>query len=272
MLKNIKKIISSTVLLFVVFACSTVPITGRRQVKIFPSSTMQSQSFSAYKDFLNQNKLSTNQEQTALVKRVGQRIQAAVEQYMAEQKLSDRLKGFQWEFNLVESKDINAWCMPGGKVVVYTGIIPVCKDEAGLAVVMGHEIAHAIAEHGDERASQAAIAQIAMVAGSVAVDQKPTLTNQLILQAAGAATQLGLLKYSRVQESEADHIGLIFAALAGYNPSEAPNFWQRMATATGKQQAPEYLSTHPSHETRISDLNKWQAEAYQYYNRSKFAN
>jgi predicted Zn-dependent protease len=268
----LKKIIVSTTLLLIVFACSTVPITGRRQVKIFPSSTMQSQSFAAYKDFLNQNKLSTNQEQTVLVKRVGQRIQAAVEQYMAEQKLSDRLKGFQWEFNLVESKDVNAWCMPGGKVVVYTGIIPVCKDEAGLAVVMGHEIAHAIAEHGDERASQSAIAQVAMIAGSVAVDQKPTLTNQLILQAAGAATQLGLLKYSRIQESEADHIGLIFAALAGYNPSEAPNFWQRMATATGKQQAPEYLSTHPSHETRISDLNKWQAEAYQYYNRSKFAN
>lgn len=266
------KIITSLTLLFVAFACSTVPITGRKQVKIFPASTMQSQSSSAYRDFLSQNQLSSNQEQTALVKRVGQRIQAAVEQYMVEQRISDRLKGFQWEFNLIESKDVNAWCMPGGKVVIYTGILPVCKDEAGLAVVMGHEIAHAIAEHGSERASQAAIAQVAMVAGSMAVQQKPTLTNQLILQAAGAATQLGLLKYSRVQESESDHIGLIFSSLAGYNPSEAPIFWERMATATGKQQAPEYLSTHPSHETRIGDLKKWQGEAFQYYHRSKFAN
>ncbi len=268
----LQKTLISTAILFIAVACSTVPITGRRQFKVFPSSTMQAQSFTAYKEFLSQNKLSTNQEQAALVRRVGQRIQAAVEQYMAEKKLTDRLNGFQWEFNLVESKDVNAWCMPGGKVVVYTGILPVCKDEAGLAVVMGHEIAHAIAEHGDERASQAALTQVAMVAGSTAVQQKPTLTNQLILQAAGVATQLGLLKYSRVQESEADHIGLIFAALAGYNPSEAPNFWVRMSDATGAKQAPEYLSTHPSHQTRVADLQKWQQEALEYYNRSKFAN
>ncbi len=267
-----KKIITSITLAIILVACTTVPLTGRKQFKVFPASTMQSQSFSAYKEFLGQNKLSTNQQQADLVRRVGQRIQAAVEQYMAENKMSDRLSGFQWEFNLVDNNEVNAWCMPGGKVVVYTGIIPVCKDEAGLAVVMGHEIAHAVAEHGNERASQSALAQAAMIAGSVAVNQKPTLTNQLILQAAGAATQLGLLKYSRVQESEADRLGLLFAALAGYNPAEAPKFWERMAAATGKSQAPEYMSTHPSHDTRIADLQKWQAEALQYYNRSKFAN
>lgn len=266
-----KKIITAATLSAILVACSTVPLTGRKQVKIFPASTMQSQSFTAYKEFLGQNKITTNQEQINLVRKVGKRIQAAVEQYMAENNQSDRLSGFQWEFNVVESKDINAWCMPGGKVVVYTGIIPVCKDEAGLAVVMGHEIAHAIAEHGNERASQSALAQVAMVAGSVAVQQKPTLTNQLILQAAGAATQLGLLKYSRVQESEADRIGLLFAALAGYNPAEAPKFWQRMSAATGQSQTPEYMSTHPSHETRIADLEKWQPEAMQYYNRAKIA-
>lgn len=267
-----KKTIYLTFLLLVAIACTTVPITGRKQMTIFPNSTMQSQSFSAYKDFLGKNKLSTNQQQIDLVRKVGKRIQAAVEQYMAENNLSSKLAGFQWEFNVVESKDINAWCMPGGKVVVYTGIIPVCKDEAGLAVVMGHEIAHAIAEHGNERASQEAVAQAAMVAGSVAVSQKPTLTNQLILQAVGAATQLGLLKYSRTHESEADHIGLIFASLAGYNPAEAPKFWERMAAATGGSNTPEYLSTHPSHDTRIADLKKWQDEAMQYYNRAKVAN
>ncbi len=261
-----------TLLLLVAIACTSVPITGRKQLTIFPNSTMQSQSFSAYKEFLNTNKLTTNQQQIDLVKKVGKRIQAAVEQYMAEKNLSSRLSGFQWEFNVVESKDVNAWCMPGGKVVVYTGIIPVCKDEAGLAVVMGHEIAHAIAEHGNERASQQATAQIAMTAGSVAVSQKPTLTNQLILQAAGAVTQLGLLKYSRTHESEADRMGLVFAALAGYNPAEAPKFWERMAAATGGGNVPEYLSTHPSHETRIADLKKWQPEAMEYYNRAKVAN
>jgi predicted Zn-dependent protease len=268
----LKKTIVITTFLLVAMACGTVPITGRKQMTIFPNSTMQSQSFAAYQDFLGKNQLSKNQQHIDLVRKVGKRIQASVEQYMAEKNLSSKLSGFQWEFNVVESKDVNAWCMPGGKVVVYTGIIPVCKDEAGLAVVMGHEIAHAIAEHGNERASQEALAQVAMVAGSVAVQQKPTLTNQLILQAAGAATQLGLLKYSRTHETEADHIGLIFAALAGYNPAEAPKFWERMAAATGGSKTPEYLSTHPSHETRIADLKKWQPEALQYYNRAKIAN
>ncbi len=264
-----KKIILSLTTWLMVAACTSVPVTGRRQVNFIPASTMQSQSFSAYKEFLTQNKLSTNQDNVALVRRVGQRIQAAVEQYMAEKNMSDRLKGFQWEFNVVESKEVNAWCMPGGKVVVYTGIIPVCKDEAGLAVVMGHEIAHAIAEHGAERASQTMMVQAGMTVGAVAVQQNNTLTNQLILQAVGVGTQLGLLKYSRLHESEADKLGLIFAALAGYDPAEAPKFWERMQLATGKSNTPEYLSTHPSHDTRISDLKKWQAEAMTYYNRSK---
>jgi predicted Zn-dependent protease len=264
-----KKILVSLATLLIVAACTSVPVTGRRQVNFIPASQMQSQSFGAYKEFLSQNQLSTNQENIALVRRVGQRIQAAVEQYMAEKNMSDRLKGFQWEFNVVESKEVNAWCMPGGKVVVYTGIIPVCKDEAGLAVVMGHEIAHAIAEHGAERASQTILAQAGLTVGAVAVQQNNTLTNQLILQAVGVGTQLGLLKYSRLHESEADKLGLIFAALAGYDPAEAPKFWERMQLATGKSNTPEYLSTHPSHDTRISDLKKWQAEAMTYYNRSK---
>lgn len=246
-------------------ACSTVPITGRKQLSLIPQSEMLSMSYQQYDEFLKSNQLSTDQEKTAMVKRVGGRIQKAVETYFAQNNLSGYLRDFRWEFNLVESEEVNAWCMPGGKVVVYTGLLPVAQNEAGLAVVMGHEIAHAIAEHGNERMSQQLVAQMGGMALSAALQNKPEKTQALWMTAFGVGAQVGvLLPYSRTQESEADELGLIFMAMAGYNPNEAVNFWQRMSAGKGAS-VPEILSTHPSDQTRINNLKKLVPEAMKYY-------
>jgi predicted Zn-dependent protease len=191
-----------------------------------------------------------------------------VERYFHEHNLSGRLKGYKWEFNLVEDKEINAWCMPGGKVVVYTGILPVAKDETGLAVVMGHEIAHAVAQHGDERMSQALLAEMGGMALSLALSQNPSQTNDLYLAAYGAGATVGvLLPYSRLQESEADRLGLIFMAMAGYDPRAAVDFWKRMAASKKGGAAPEFLSTHPADSKRINNIEKLIPEAMSYYSR-----
>jgi predicted Zn-dependent protease len=251
--------------LVVLWACAKVPITGRNQLSLVPESEMQSMSYQQYDQFLKENKLSTDQENTAMVKRVGHRIQNAVESYMSTHKMADQLAGYEWEFNLVDSKDVNAWCMPGGKVVIYTGILPVTKDEQGLAVVMGHEIAHAVARHGSERMSQGLVAQGLGTALSAALASEPETTQQLWMTAFGVGAQVGvLLPFSRTQESEADHLGLIFMAMAGYDPHAAVPFWERMA-ASGGGKPPEFLSTHPSDETRIANLNKLMPEAMNFY-------
>jgi predicted Zn-dependent protease len=250
----------------VIVSCSTVPVTGRRQLNLVPQSQMLSMSFQEYGTFLQQNKVSTNQEQTALVKRVGGRIQGAVERYFAEKGISDQLSGYKWEFNLIESNEVNAWCMPGGKVVVYTGILPVTKDEDGLAVVLGHEIAHAVAQHGNERMSQGLLAQLGGMALNEALANKPEQTRQLWMTAFGAGVQVGaLLPFSRTQESEADHLGLIFMAMAGYDPQTAVPFWQRMAQLSAGKAPPEFLSTHPSDQSRIEKIKAELPEALQYY-------
>ncbi|MFZ2948296.1 MAG: M48 family metallopeptidase [Desulfuromonadaceae bacterium] len=237
-------------------ACSTVPITGRSHLNLIPGSSMLSMSAQQYGTFLKENKLSQNQQQAAMVKRVGARIQDAVERYFASTGLQDYLKNYKWEFNLVEDKQVNAWCMPGGKVVVYTGILPVARDDAGLAVVMGHEIAHAIAEHGNERMSQGLIAQLGGTALSTALATKPEATKQLWMSVYGVGAQYGaLLPYGRMQESEADHLGLVFMTMAGYDPNAAVTFWERMAAQKGGQ-APEFLSTHPSDATRIANIRR----------------
>ena len=249
-----------------IISCSTVPITGRKQLSLIPNSQMLSMSFQQYGDFLKSNKLSTNQEQTQMVKRVGGRIQGAVERYFAQKNMSAQLADYRWEFNLVESKEVNAWCMPGGKVVVYTGILPVTQTEAGLAVVMGHEIAHAVAQHGGERMSQELLAQLGGMALSTALDKEPEKTKQLWMGAYGLGAQFGaLLPYSRLHESEADHLGLIFMSMAGYNPNEAVTFWERMAASNKGQAPPEFMSTHPSDASRIEDLKKEIPEAMQYF-------
>lgn len=250
-----------------VYYCSTVPITGRSQLNLISSGEMNAMSFQQYDEFLKQNKLSTNTEQTAMVKRVGGRIQAAVEKYFADHNLSSELDGYKWEFNLVESPEVNAWCMPGGKVVVYTGILPITRDEAGLAVVMGHEIAHAVAQHGNERMSQQMLQQLGGVALSVALKNEPETTRNIFGAAYGIGTEVGvMLPFSRTHESEADHLGLIFMAMAGYDPNAAIDFWTRMAAQSGPK-PPEFLSTHPSDETRIADIRKELPEALKYYNK-----
>ena len=257
------------ILLFIVSACSTVPVTGRKQLSLIPNSTMLPMSFQQYDEFLKSHKASTNQEQTQLVKKVGFRIQKAVEEYFVQKNMSHQLKDYVWEFNLVESPEANAWCMPGGKVVVYTGILPMTENEAGLAVVMGHEIAHAIAAHGSERMSQGLAVQMGGIALSTALAEKPAQTQQLWMAAFGIGSQLGLmLPYSRLHESEADHLGLIFMAMAGYDPNNAIGFWQRMAQGKGGQAPPEFMSTHPASATRIQKIKTLIPEVMPYYKKA----
>lgn len=258
------------IVLILVSACGTVPVTGRKQLLLIPDSTMLPMSFQQYDEFMKSHKLSTNEEQTQLVKRVGLRIQKAVEAYFTEKNMSAQLKDYAWEFNLVDSEEVNAWCMPGGKVVVYTGILPITRDEAGLAVVMGHEIAHAIAAHGSERMSQGLAVQMGGVALSTALAEKPAKTQQLWMAAFGLGAQFGvMLPYSRLHESEADHLGLIFMAMAGYDPNQAIGFWERMAQGKGGQAPPEFMSTHPADETRIRKIKELIPEVMPYYKGSK---
>jgi predicted Zn-dependent protease len=246
-------------------SCSMVPLTGRRQLSLVSDADMLSTSFVQYDQFLKENKLSANTAQTNMVKEVGRRIQNAVTAYFDQNNLSQGLNGFAWEFNLIESKEVNAWCMPGGKVVVYSGILPVTQNETGLAVVMGHEIAHAVAKHSNERMSQALLAQLGGQTLAVALQQKPKQTQEIWMSLFGVGVQVGaMLPYSRLQEGEADHLGLIFMAMAGYDPNGAVEFWQRMSQNAGAK-PPEFLSTHPSDENRIRKIKSEIPEAMKYY-------
>jgi len=260
-----KGLIKILLLIFFV-SCSNVPLTERKQINLLPESQMVAMALTSYSDFLKEHPPVVNSNEDAqMVKRVGERVKDAVVQYMRDHNLYDRIKDYKWEFNLVDSKDVNAWCMPGGKVVVYSGLLPVTKNEESLALVMGHEIAHAIARHGNERMSQQLIAATGGLALDVALMNKPAETRQLFNTAYGVGANLGvLLPYSRLHETEADKLGLIFMAMAGYNPAIAPDFWKRMAAVSGNK-VPEILSTHPSSETRIHDLNKFMPTAMKYY-------
>lgn len=251
----------------ILVACSTNSITGRKQLALFPESSLQSEAVSQYQTFLNQNKVvsSTTNRDAEMVKRVGSRIAAAITSYYSQKGLSSELDGYKWEFNLVEDPQVNAWCMPGGKVVVYTGLLNVTQNEAALAVVLGHEITHAVAHHGNERMSQVAVAQGLEVAGNI-FTQNNSKANAIFSNVFAPTAQIGvLLPNSRNQEYEADHFGLIFAAMAGYNPQEAIPFWQRMAAAGGKSGTPEFLATHPSDANRIAKLQQYMPEALSYY-------
>ena len=246
-------------------ACGVVPITGRRQLNIVPASTMRTSSFQNYSEVLKTSKLSSDKQKTKLVKNVGKKVQKAVEKFFADKGLSGELDGYEWEFNLIESPEMNAWCMPGGKVAVYTGILPVAKDEVGLAAIMGHEIAHAVAEHGNERTSQQLLLQLGGMGLSAALKNKPEQTQEILMSAFGAGSQYGImLPFSRTHENEADRLGLIFMAMAGYNPAEAVKLWERMK-ALGGDKPPEFMSTHPSDDTRIRNLKALQPEAMEYY-------
>lgn len=261
-----KKIVLLTIALSVFYGCATVPVTGRKQLSLVSNDEIIAMSAAEYQKVLAESKLSDNQEQVQMIKRVGTRIEKAVEQYMASKGASGQLAGFKWEFNLIQDdKTVNAWCMPGGKVAFYTAILPICKDETGVAIVMGHEVAHAIANHGRERMSEGMIANGLLGTLGAAMGSNPSLTSQIFQQAVGVGANVGMLKFSRSNESEADHIGLIFMAMAGYDPNQAPLFWERMTAQSGGQKPPEFLSTHPADATRIKDLQGWMPEAMQYY-------
>lgn len=260
-------VVATVFLSFVLAGCAEVPITGRKQLSLVPSSLVTSMSIQEYNQFLSENKVSGNPQQVAMVKRVGQNIVAAVNEFCKTNCDKDPFEGYQWEINLIEDKQVNAFAMPGGKVVVYTGILPVAQNEAGLATVMGHEIAHVFAGHGEERMSQGLLTQLGGMALSVALKNQPEATRNLFMTSYGLGAQVGvLLPYSRLHESEADRLGMIFMAMAGYNPNEAVEFWKRMASAKGDKAAPpEFLSTHPADETRIRKLQELVPEATEYY-------
>jgi predicted Zn-dependent protease len=245
--------------------CAKVAVTGREQLSLVSNSEIVPMAEHEYDSLIRVSKLSNNAEWTSMVKNVGARIQKAVEKYMADHNASGELQGFKWEFNLIDDpKTVNAWCMPGGKVAFYTGIMPICQNEAGVATVMGHEVAHAIANHGRERMSQGMIANGLLGTLGAALGQNPTMTKQIFYQAIGVGAQVGMLKFSRTQESEADHIGLIFMAMAGYDPNDAIQFWERMSQNSSGA-PPEFLSDHPADATRIADLKKELPEAMKYY-------
>ncbi len=254
-------------LLPLIIACSKNSVTGRKQFKLIPEHELQSMASSQYQQFLSSNKVVTATEKDAeMVRRVGIRITKAVTDYYAKKGLSKELDGYNWEYKLVESKEINAWCMPGGKIVVYTGLLPITQNEAALVIVMGHEVSHAIFNHGNERMSQQ-LGTVAVGTGlQIAMSNQPTETQNAFLTAFGVGSQVGLLlPFSRKHELEADHWGLNWAAMAGYNPEEAIPLWQRMEKAGNGQKPPEFLSTHPSEGNRIEQLQKFMPEALQYY-------
>jgi predicted Zn-dependent protease len=263
-----KSIISFFLISAFAIACSTNAVTGRKQFKLVPESELQAMAQQQYQQFLASSKVvsSSNNRDAEMVRRVGKRVTGAVEKYYASKGLSSVLDGYKWEYNLIDDKAVNAWAMPGGKIVVYTGLLPITQNEAALAVVIGHEISHAIFQHGNERMSQGLVQQLCGVALSVAVSNQPAATQNLFNAAYGIGTNVGvILPFSRKQESEADHYGLIWTAMAGYNPQEAIPLWQRMEKASNGQAPPEFLSTHPAESTRIANLQKWMPEAMKYY-------
>ena len=255
-------------LLFITFAiagCSVVPITGRKQISILPESEMIAMGLASYEEFMKENPVSSDKVNSTVVKEIGTSISDAVNYFFAANNLESRLAGYQWEYSLVESKVPNAFCLPGGKVVVYSGILPYTADKNGLAVVISHEIAHAVARHGNERMSQQLLIQLGGVALSEAVKNKPEETRSIYNTVYGIGSQVGvLLPYSREHELEADKLGLIFMALAGYDPQTAVGFWERMSK-TGGDKPPEFLSTHPSDASRIRKIRDALPEVMQYY-------
>lgn len=246
-----------------VAACTTNPMTGRQSFQIGSlNSQIQTTSLQQYQQTLKESKVVTG-AQAQMVKKVGGKIKTAAEKYYASIGRGSDLANYQWEFNLLQDNQINAWCMPGGKVAVYTGILPVTKDETGLAVVMGHEVSHALAGHGNERISQSMVAQYggAILGGTISNAQWASVFEKVY----PIGSQVALLKYGRTQESEADEMGLNLMAMAGYDPRQAIPFWSRMEASSSGNRQPEFLSTHPSPQTRISDIQKDLPKALEYY-------
>lgn len=263
-MRKIKHLLGLFILAIVLTNCSTVAVTGRKQLSLVSDEEVMSLSKQSFADYMKDAKPSTNATNTAMVVRVGKKIASAVETYLKENGRADDVKQFAWEFHLVQDATPNAFCMPGGKIVVNEGILPYTKDEAGLAVVLGHEVAHAVAKHSSERISQQLLVNYGGVALGLLTQKQSELTQNLAMQVYGLGAQFGvMLPYSRLNENEADHMGLIFTAMAGYDPRAAVPFWERMSQSTAK--VPEFLSTHPSDATRIKKLNELMPTALKYY-------
>ena len=244
-----------TLLLLVVVACQTVPISGRQELLLLPESNEREMGLTSYEEVLKKSKISADPALNAQVTRVGRRIADATGR-----------TDYQWEFKVLDDAQANAFCLPGGKVAVYTGILPLTRDDAGLAVVLGHEVSHAIARHGGERLSQEVLVKTGLAATQVALSGRDPAIVQSVTALLGAGASVGLLlPWGRSQESEADHLGLVYMARAGYHPSAARDFWVRMQGAKGGQQQPQFLSTHPSSETRIKQIEGWMPEALAVY-------
>jgi len=265
-----KKIIAMlAVAAMLLTSCGSVPITGRKQLNLVSDSEVLQASLQQYTSFMQTATISTQKTQSAQVTRVGQRIAQATEAYLRAAGLESELQNFAWEFNLVKSDDVNAWCMPGGKIVVYEGIMNLVSSDDELAVVIGHEVAHAVAKHSNERMSQQVLAQYGASAIGIFTSGKSAATQQIAQQVYGLGAQYGVMQpFSRKHESEADKMGLVLMTIAGYNPDVAVNFWQKMS-ATSSQEPPEFMSSHPSHATRIADIQKWLPEVKKQYGGAK---
>lgn len=253
--EEMKKYILVFIAALFLISCKSSPFTGKRTLNFMSNSQLFPMAFQQYDQFLTENKVLKNTAEAKMVKDVGNKIAIAAQRYMTALGHPDYLRDYKWEYNLVDDKTINAWCMPGGKIVVYTGILPVTQSETGLAMVMGHELAHALADHGAQRMSAGRLQQIAGVGVALATSGKSQEEQAMWMQGYGIGSQVaGMLPFSRKHEKEADNIGIIIAAIAGYDPYEAADLWRRMKAASGGQSQPELLSTHPSSDSRIADL------------------
>jgi predicted Zn-dependent protease len=254
---------SSIITLFALalfFSCATNPFTGKKTMAFVPNSQLFPTAFAQYDQFLTENKVVKGTQDSDMIKRVGQRIAVAAERWLNANGYQGYLKDYKWEYNLVDDKTVNAWCMPGGKIVFYTGILPIADNETGVAAIMGHEVAHALANHGQQRMSAAYLQAGIALAGNVVIKDEQSLN--IFNQSYGIVSNVGgMLPFSRGHETQADEIGLRLMAIAGYNPDEAAQLWKRMKANSGGQAPPEFLSTHPSNDTRISNLTKWAPEA-----------
>lgn len=253
-LKN-KIVLVGTIILYL--SCATNPFTGNKTLALVPNSEIFPTSFAQYNQFLKENKVVKSTANAEMITRVGQRIAEASERWLDANGYKGYLKDYKWEYNLVDDKTVNAWCMPGGKIVFYTGILPIAENETAIAAIMGHEVAHALANHGQQRMSSGVLQQIGAVGVGVATSGKSTEAQEAWMQAYGIGSTVGvMLPFSRSHEAEADEIGIKLMAIAGYNPDEAAELWKRMKSNSGGEAPPEFLSTHPSNDSRISNLSK----------------
>jgi predicted Zn-dependent protease len=257
-----KHLLPGIVAAILVVGCATNPVTGKKNLNFVSNSELFPTSFQQYSTFIAENKVITGTADAKLVETVGGKIKKAAEKYLTYLGQAQYLTDYRWEYKLVDNKEVNAWCMPGGKIVVYSGILPVTQNESGLATVMGHEVSHALANHGAQRMSAAQLQQIGGAALGAATSGKSESTQQIFAQAYGLGSEVGvMLPFSRSNETEADKIGLTLMAIAGYNPDDAIAFWSRMSAKSGAAGTPEFMSTHPSDATRIANLKSLIPEA-----------